>query len=120
MGAEVYAISHSPKKEADAKALGAKGFISTNPEGWNEPWKYSFDMILNTTDATDRFDMGAYFSTLKINGTFHTVGISDNGFPPLKTQDLMGTGCSISASHIGSREEVQEMLRLASSQNIKS
>lgn len=115
----MYAISHSPTKEADAKVLGANGFVSTKEKGWNEPWKNTFDFILNTTDATDRFDMGAYFSTLTINGTFHTVGISDKGFPPLKTQDMMGTGCSISASHIGSREEVQAMLRLAATLNIK-
>ncbi|KAF7715286.1 Uncharacterized protein PECH_005358 [Penicillium ucsense] len=120
MGAEVWAISHSPKKEADAKSLGAKGFISTNEKGWNESHKFKFDFILNTTDATDKFDMGAYFSTLKVNGTFHTVGISDKPFPPLNTPDFMSTGCSISASHIGSREEIQAMLNLAAKSNIKS
>ncbi|OOQ84665.1 NADP-dependent alcohol dehydrogenase 6 [Penicillium brasilianum] len=101
LGAEVYAISHSPNKEADAKALGAKGFICTNNGGWNEPWRNNFDFILNATDATDRFDMAAYFSLLTVNGTFHTVGISDK-------------------DHIGSREEVQEMLRLAAKLDIKS
>ncbi|KAE8343329.1 hypothetical protein BDV24DRAFT_149926 [Aspergillus arachidicola] len=120
MGAEVYAISHSPNKEADAKALGAKGFICTKSDGWNESWRNNFDFILNTTDATDRFDMATYFSLLTINGTFHTVGISDKAFPPLRTQDMMGNGCSIAASHIGSREEVQEMLQLAAKLDIKS
>lgn len=119
MGADVYAISHSPHKAEDAKALGAKGFICTAEEKWHEPWKHTFDYILNTTDATDRFDLGAYFGTLAINGTFHTVGISDRPFPPLKTQDMMSTGCAISASHIGSRTEVQDMLKLASEQNVK-
>ncbi|KAJ5364405.1 NADPH-dependent medium chain alcohol dehydrogenase [Penicillium cataractarum] len=120
LGAEVYAISHSPNKEADAKILGAKGFICTKGDGWNEPWRNNFDFILNTTDATDRFDMAAYFSLLTINGTFHTVGISDKAFPPLRTQDMMGNGCSIAASHIGSRQEVQEMLLLAAKLDIKS
>jgi alcohol dehydrogenase (NADP+) len=119
LGADVYAISHSPNKEADAKALGAKGFISTREKLWNVPWKNTFDFILNTTDATDRFDMSAYFSVLAINGIFHTVGISDKAFPPLRTQDMMGTGCSIAASHIGSRGEIQEMLELAAKLNIK-
>jgi alcohol dehydrogenase (NADP+) len=119
LGAEVYAISHSPNKEADAKALGAKGFICTKNGGWNEPWRNNLDFILNTTDATDRFDMAAYFSLLDINGTFHTVSISDKEFPPLRMQDMMGNGCSIAVSHIGSREEVQEMLQLAAKLDIK-
>lgn len=119
LGADVHAISHSPDKKADAKALGANGFISTKEKGWNVPFKNTFDFVLNTTDATDRFDMSAYFSILKINGTFHTVGISDKAFPPLRTQDMMGTGCSIAASHIGSREEIHAMLQLAAKLNIK-
>ncbi|CEJ55706.1 hypothetical protein PMG11_01944 [Penicillium brasilianum] len=101
LGAEVYAISYSPNKKADAKALGAEGFICTKNKGWNLPWRNNFDFILNTTDATDPFDMTAYFSLRTINGTFHTVGISDKEFPPLGTQDMMGNG-SIAVSHIGS------------------
>lgn len=119
MGAEVYAISHSARKKEDALKLGAKAFICTANEGWNEPWKNTFDFILNTADATDRFDMAAYFSTLAVNGVFHIVGISDKPLPTLKTQDMMPGGYSIAASHIGSRPEVLAMLDLASKKNIK-
>ena len=119
MGAEAYAISHSARKKEDALKLGAKAFICTANEGWNEPWKNTFDFILNTADATDRFDMAAYFSTLAVNGVFHIVGISDKPLPTLKTQDMMPGGYSIAASHIGSRPEVLAMLDLASKKNIK-
>lgn len=119
MGAEVYAISHSAAKEADALKLGAKAFICTKNDKWYEPYKNTFDFILNTTDATDRFDMSAYFSTLAVNGVFHIVGISDRPLPSLKTQDIMPGGYSIAASHIGCRAEILGMLKLASEKNIK-
>ena len=38
LGADVYAISHSPSKEADAKALGAKEFICTQDKDWAKKW----------------------------------------------------------------------------------
>lgn len=45
LGAEVYAMSHTPGKEQDAKELGAKGFILTTKDGWADPYKYKFDMV---------------------------------------------------------------------------
>lgn len=110
---------NSPHKRADAEKLGAQGFICTKEKDWHKPHQFKFDFILNTADATDRFDMGAYLSVLTVNGTFHNMGVPDEGLPPMKVQDMMGRGCSISASHIGSREEVQAMLKLASTQNVK-
>ncbi|KPM41149.1 NADP-dependent alcohol dehydrogenase 6 [Neonectria ditissima] len=120
LGAETYAISHSPDKAADAKALGATELISTKDEGWQEPWAFTFDFILNTADATHHFDMSAYMSTLAVNGTFHNVGLPNEPLPAMKAFDFMPGGYSISASHIGSRPEMIEMLQLASKNKIKS
>jgi len=120
LGAEVYAISHSPSKKEDALKMGAKEFIVTNEEGWNEPYKFKFDFILNTADAMHKFDMDAYFSTLKVMGKFHTVGFGDEPMPQMKAQQFAPNGCSIGASHIGNRPEMLSMLELASKQNIKS
>ena len=50
LGAEVYAISHTPDKEKDAKALGAKEFISSVEKDWAKPWAFKFDFILNCAD----------------------------------------------------------------------
>jgi alcohol dehydrogenase (NADP+) len=114
MGAETYVISHSASKKEDAMKMGAKGFLLTSEKGWAEDYKFKFDFIINTADATDKFDLSEYFSTLKINGTFH------NPLPGFNAQIFASNGCYMGASHIGNRPEMEEMLQLASKQNIKS
>ena len=120
LGAETYVISHSPSKKDDALKLGAKEFISTKDEKWYEPWAFQFDIILNAADATDKFNLPDYFSTLKVNGTFHMVGFPDNKLQPLDAKAFAPNGCYMGASHIGNRPEMEEMLELASKQDIKS
>lgn len=100
--------------------MGAKEFICTNEKDWNEPYKFAFDFILNTADATDKFDMPTYFSTLKVMGKFHIVGFGDKPLPTMMAQEFAPNGCSIGASHIGNRPEMLAMFELASKQNIKS
>lgn len=120
MGAEVWVISHSPSKEKDALEMGATGFINTKEEKWNEAHKFKFDFIISTADATDRFDLSEYFSTLKVNGKFHMVGFPDKPLQPLKVQAFAPTGCYMGASHIGNHQEMKAMFELASKLNIKS
>lgn len=120
LGAETYVISHSASKKNDAMKMGAKDFIVTNEKGWNEKHKFKFDFIINTADATDKFDLSAYFSTLKVGGTFHMVGFPDNPLPAMQAQIFAPNGCYMGASHIGNRPEMEEMFELASKQNIKS
>lgn len=100
--------------------MGAKDFIVTSEKGWADKWKFQFDFIINTADATDKFNLEEYFSTLKVNGTFHMVGFPDNPLKPLQAQAFSPNGCYMGASHIGSRPEMEEMLELAAKQNIKS
>ncbi|KAH0389870.1 hypothetical protein KCU89_g16066, partial [Aureobasidium melanogenum] len=66
------------------------------------------------------FNLDDYFSTLKVWGKFHMVGFGDKPIPTLMAQQFAGNGCSIGASHIGNRPEMEAMLELASKQNIKS
>ncbi|ORY12369.1 chaperonin 10-like protein [Clohesyomyces aquaticus] len=120
LGAETYVISHSPSKKEDAMKLGAKDFIDTSKKNWAQPWKFTFDFVINTADATDRFNMDDYFSVLKVNGTFHMVGFPDKPLPTLMAQQFAPNGCYLGASHIGNRPEMEEMLELAAKQNIKS
>jgi len=120
LGAETYVLSHSPNKREDALKLGAKEFISTKDKDWAKPWKFQFDVILNCADATDRFNLPDYFSTLKVNGYFHNVGFPDKPLPQLKVTDFAPNGCFIGASHLGNRGEMIEMLELAAKQDIKS
>lgn len=120
LGAETYVLSHSPAKKEDALKMGAKDFIVTKDKDWAKPWKFQFDFIINTADATDRFNLPDYFSTLKVNGVFHNVGFPDKPLPTIMVQHFAPNGCSIGASHIGNHQEMEEMLELAAKQNIKS
>ena len=113
-------ISHSAGKKDDALKMGAKDFINTSEKGWADKHKFKFDFIINTADATDKFDLSEYFSTLKVGGTFHMVGFPDNPLPAMPAQIFAPNGCYMGASHIGSRPEMEEMFELASKQNIKS
>jgi alcohol dehydrogenase (NADP+) len=119
LGAEVYAISHSPSKKDDALKLGAKEFIDTSGKDWHKPWAFTFDFILNAADMTHEFELTQYMSTLNVYGTFHNVGLPDKPLPPLMAQDFAPNGARIGGSHIGSRVEMMSMLKLASEKNIK-
>lgn len=120
LGAETTVISHTPNKKEDALKMGAKDFIVTKEKGWADKHKFEFDFVINTADATDKFDLSEYFSILKVNGTFHMVGFPDNPLPAMPAQTFAPNGCYMGASHIGNRPEMEEMLQLASKQNIKS
>lgn len=119
MGAEVYVLSHSPDKEDDAKKLGAKEYISTVDKDWAKPWAFTFDFMLNTADATHKFDLPAYMSTLNINGEMHHVGLPDKPLPQISAQMFAPNGCKMGGSHIGSRPEMIKMLKLASEKELK-
>jgi len=119
LGAEVYVISHSPQKKDDVKKMGAQHFIDSNEKDWAKPYAFTFDFILNASDMTHKFNMSEYFSTLKVMGKFHNVGMPDEPVS-LMMQDFASNGCYIGTSHIGNRPEMLAMLELASKQNIKS
>ena len=119
MGAEVYAISHTPEKKKDALALGAKEFICTKDKDWAKPWAFTFDFILNTADMTNEFNLQEYMSTLAVNGEFHNVGLPDKPLPQIMAQDFAPNGSKIGGSHIGSRPEMIAMLKLASEKGLK-
>ena len=119
LGAEVYAISHSPRKEADAKKLGAKHFISSGEKDWHKPYEFTFDFMLNTADMTHEFNIQEYMSTLNINADFHHVGLPDEPLPAIMAQDFTVNGSKMGGSHIGNRPEAIAMLKLASDKNLK-
>jgi alcohol dehydrogenase (NADP+) len=120
LGAEVYALSHSPQKKEDALKMGAKEFICTKDKDWNKPYQFTFDFIINAADQTHKFNLPDYFSTLKVNGTFHMVGFPDEDLPRLNAFMFAPNGCYIGASHLGNRQEMLDMLDLAVKKNVKS
>ncbi|KAI0388884.1 GroES-like protein [Xylariaceae sp. FL0594] len=118
LGAEVTVISHSSEKKDDALKLGATHFVNSTEEGWQEPLAMKFDFVLCAADATNQFDLGSYMSICKVGASFHNVGLPDEPLQGIKPQMLMSNGCNISASHIGSRVECLDMLKLAAEKKL--
>jgi alcohol dehydrogenase (NADP+) len=120
LGAETWAISRSHAKEADSKELGADGFIATEDKDWNVPHKLSFDLIINTANSTEGFDLERYLSLLDVHGRWISVGLPEGAGQEVKTTTFLSNGCLIGASHLGSRKEMIQMLQLAADKGLKS
>ncbi|MGV3560101.1 NAD(P)-dependent alcohol dehydrogenase [Larkinella arboricola] len=116
-GAEVTVLSTSPKKEEDARKLGAHNFIVTsNPAQLKSAMGY-FDFILDTVSA--EHDYNQYLALLKTDGVHICVGA-----PPtpsaLMAFSLIPGRKSIAGSNIGGIAETQEMLDFCAENNIVS
>lgn len=118
LGAEVWALSHTPNKESDARKLGADHFVLTTKDKWWEELAFTFDFILNAADMTNEFNLADIMSTLRVHGTFHNVGLPDKPLPELTAFDFAGNGARLTGSHIGNREEALAMLKLAAEKNV--
>jgi alcohol dehydrogenase (NADP+) len=119
LGAETWVISRSYSKEEDAKKFGAVGFISTGDKNWNEPHRMTFDLIINTANSSDGFDLAKYLSLLDVHGKWISVGLPEGAGQEIKSHMFMENGCLIGASHLGSRKEMLEMLNLAADKGLK-
>ncbi|HEX9514032.1 MAG TPA: NAD(P)-dependent alcohol dehydrogenase [Puia sp.] len=115
-GAEVTVLSTSPKKEADAKKLGAHKFVVTSDPEQIKGVKGYFDFILDTVSAPH--DMNLYLSLLRTDGTHITVGVP----PPYEVApfSLLGGRKSLAGSGIGGLPETQEMLDYCAANGIVS
>lgn len=120
LGAEVWAISRSRSKEADARKMGADGFIATEEKDWNLPHKMTFDLIVNTANSFEGFALNQYISLLDVHGRWNSVGMPGGDGISIRNQDFTENGCFIGSTHLGSRSEMLEMLQLAADKNIKS
>jgi uncharacterized zinc-type alcohol dehydrogenase-like protein len=116
-GADVTVLSTSPKKEADAKALGAHHFVVTTDPAQIDAAKGTFDFILDTVSAAHDFNM--YLSLLRTDGIHICVGV-----PPepamVAAFSLLGGRKSLAGSGIGGIKETQEMLDFCAEKNIVS
>jgi uncharacterized zinc-type alcohol dehydrogenase-like protein len=116
-GAEVTVLSTSPKKEADAKALGAHHFVVTTDPEQVKAARGSFDFILDTVSAPHDFNM--YLGLLRTDGVMICVGV-----PPEPAEvaafSLLGGRKSLAGSGIGGIAETQEMLDFCAEHNIVS
>ncbi|KAJ2983094.1 hypothetical protein NUW58_g6309 [Xylaria curta] len=121
LGAETWVISRSHSKEADAKAMGADGFLATQDKDWNKDHLMTFDLIVSTANNFgEGFDLAAYLALLDVHGKWVSVGLPEDASLTIKPQSFMANGCLIGASHLGSRKEMLAMLKLAADKGIKS
>ena len=107
MGAEVTVFSTSPKKELDAKKLGAKNFVVTS-----EPKNFvlmtgKLDLIIDTVSA--QHDFTPYMNTLKVGGAHILVGVAPEP-NKISSGALIGGRKKLAGSLIGGLKETQEML----------
>jgi uncharacterized zinc-type alcohol dehydrogenase-like protein len=116
-GAEVTVLSTSPKKEEDAKKLGAHHFVVTTDEAQVKAAIGTFDFILDTVSAEHDFNM--YLSLLKTNGTMICVGLPSKP-AEVAAFSLLGGRKSLAGSGIGGIAETQEMLDFCAENNIVS
>lgn len=100
--------------------MGADGFIATKEQNWAEAHEMTFDFILSTASSDEGFDLAPYLSLLKTHGRFIAVGLPEGEGWKVRPQSLLANGCLIGSSHLGSRKETLEMLKLADEKQIKS
>ena len=107
LGAEVTVLSHSQRKQADSKRLGADHFYATFDPDTFKKLQGSFDLIINTVSSP--MDWNPFLALLKVDGSFVVVGIPEKPVP-VAAFNLINGRHSISGSMIGSIGETQEML----------
>ena len=107
MGAEVTVISRSTAKEEEAKAIGAKGILSSTDEDAMAKAAGSFDFILDTVPVKHNFN--TYTPLLDIDGSLVLVGQIGMMEEPLTAPLVMGRR-RVAGSLIGGIKETQEVL----------
>ena len=72
-------------------------------------------------DATPSLPLKEFLGMLDVHGRIVNVGIPDmdKPLPTLHTFDLVPNGAYIGGSHIGSKKECMEMLKLAADKGVR-
>eukprot|EP00238_Polyblepharides_amylifera_P014326 CAMPEP_0196586898 /NCGR_PEP_ID=MMETSP1081-20130531/55877_1 /TAXON_ID=36882 /ORGANISM="Pyramimonas amylifera, Strain CCMP720" /LENGTH=338 /DNA_ID=CAMNT_0041908919 /DNA_START=125 /DNA_END=1141 /DNA_ORIENTATION=- len=114
MGAEVYAISTSPDKEAECKKMGADHFVVSSEA--ETKLSSTLDLIINTVSAKN--DYTKQLTMLANDGTLCLVGL------PVEDVVIPVTGLvffqkKVVGSIVGGRKDMIEMLELAAVKQIK-
>ena len=115
LGAEVTILSHSLKKEADGKRLGADHFYATSDTTTFDKLANTFNLIICTVSTG--IDWNQYLKLLKRDGTMVVVGVPEENVP-VNAYSLVGGRRSLAGSLIGGIKETQEMLNFCGKHNI--
>lgn len=115
LGAEITVLSHSLKKQEDAKKMGAHNFYATSNPKTFEKFEGYFDIIVNTV-STD-LNLSQYLNLLKLDGTMVIVGAPEKD-ARVSAQSLISGRRNLAGSLIGGINETQEMLNFCSKHDI--
>jgi len=115
MGAEVTVFSTSPRKESDAKRLGASEFVVSTAPHAMKGVANRFNVILDTVSGSH--DLNEYLNALRRDGTLVVVGVSVEP-TPIATFPLILGRRRIAGSIIGGIRQTQEMLDFCGKHNI--
>lgn len=114
MGCEVWAVSSSSSKEAEALGLGAHHFVDAGKPGALAALAKAFDFILVT--ATADLDWQPYVRALRPNGQL--VFVTGHATRLQATASSLLENKAIKGSEIGGRALIQEMLAFAARKGI--
>jgi uncharacterized zinc-type alcohol dehydrogenase-like protein len=115
LGSEVTVLSHSLKKQQDAKKMGADNFYATSDPKTFEKLEGYFDIMINTV-STD-INLNQYLNLLKLDGTMVVVGVPEKD-NQINAYSLISARRNLAGSLIGGISETQEMLNFCSKHNI--
>src|SRR5919199_1278454 len=115
LGAEVTVLSHSLKKEEEAKKMGANTFYATSDPNTFKKLRGYFDLMINTVSV--ELDFNKYLKLLALDGTMVLVGLPEN-LISVAPFSLVSARRSVAGSAIGGIRETQEMLDFCSKNNI--
>jgi len=115
LGMRVTVFSSSPRKREEALALGAEQFIGSAAPEAIESVGPSLDMVLVTAPAD--LPWTAFLHTLRSDGTLCFVGIPP-GPISMPVSELLARRLRITASPIGSRARIGQMLEYCRARKI--
>ncbi len=118
LGADVTLFTRSPKKEQDARRLGADNVVLSTESAQMNAVKGQFELIIDTVPSVH--DLNPYMPALSLDGTLVLVGFLGGIEPLLSTVPLIMGRKSVAGSVIGGIAETQEMLDFCGKHGITS
>jgi alcohol dehydrogenase (NADP+) len=115
LDAEVTVLSHSLKKQEEAKGLGADNFYVTSDPITFKKLRGYFDLIINTVSI--ELELNKYMKLLALDGTMIIVGLPEKQMQ-IGAFSLTTARRSLAGSVIGGIQETQEMLDFCSKNSI--
>jgi len=117
LGCEVYVISTTPKKEEEARSLGAHFFVNSKDEAALAAIQAKLDFVMVTASGKN-LPWSELFAALTPNGKLILMGGGHEAIPVTPLQLIMGEK-SVVGSAVGSTATMHEMLKLCAHHNVK-